>query len=158
MNDSTVCILETVTAICQHYHISALQPFFDSCHTFSSETTLNVAIFGRFKTGKSSFLNQLIGRDVLPVGVIPVTAVVTELEYGPQERAEVHFLDGRSVAVPLGSVREFITEAQNPENSKRVSSVRLIMGPSSKTASQVRNDIETLTRLQKLPAQSELPT
>jgi GTP-binding protein EngB required for normal cell division len=58
MNDSAVRILETVTSICQRYHISALQPFLHSCRTFATETTLNVAILGRFKTGKSSFLNQ----------------------------------------------------------------------------------------------------
>ena len=127
MNDSAVRVLETVTSICQRYHISALQPFLDSCRAFATETTLNVAILGRFKTGKSSFLNQLVGREVLPIGVVPVTAVVTELEYGPQERAEVRFLDGRIAVVPMESVAEFMTEAQNPENSKRVSRVQLTL-------------------------------
>lgn len=38
---------------------------------------LNVAVFGRFKAGKTSFINSLVGRSLLPVDVIPVTAVVT---------------------------------------------------------------------------------
>ena len=33
---------------------------------------------------------------LLPVGVIPVTTVVTEIQYGPEERAYVLFLDGRT--------------------------------------------------------------
>lgn len=39
-----------------------------------------------------------------------------------------------------------------------ISTVEGLMGPSINTASQIRNDIETLTQLQKLWAQSELPT
>jgi hypothetical protein len=44
----------------------------------------------------------------LPVGVIPVTTVITEIQYGPRERAEVRLLDGssREVAVDMsGSAR-----------------------------------------------------
>jgi GTP-binding protein EngB required for normal cell division len=80
---------------------------------------------GRFKAGKSSFLNHVIGRDVLPVGVIPVTSVVTEVEYSPEERAEIRFTDGHTEFAPVNRVKEFVTEAENPENVKRVSRVRL---------------------------------
>ena len=61
---------------------------------------IDVAVFGRFKAGKSSFLNSLTGRAVLPIGVVPLTAVVTRLRYGPAEKAEVRFLNGDEQAVP----------------------------------------------------------
>ena len=50
---------------------------------------LDVAVLGQFKSGKSSLLNALIGADLLPVGVLPVTAVITRVAAGPAVTARV---------------------------------------------------------------------
>ena len=94
-------VLGTIAPLCSRYQITALDEFVESCRSFAEEEVLNIAILGRFKTGKSSFLNQFLGRSVLPVGVIPVTAVVIEIQYGPQERADIRFLNGRTEVIPL---------------------------------------------------------
>lgn len=53
---------------------------------------IDVAVLGQFKAGKSSFLNSLLGRNLLPVGAIPVTTAITRLQYGERERTRVrHF-------------------------------------------------------------------
>ena len=44
---------------------------------------LNLAVLGQMKRGKSSFINALLGADILPTGVLPVTAVITQIKYGP---------------------------------------------------------------------------
>ena len=118
-------VLGTVEELCRRYEIAALDDFLESCANFAKDTTLNIAVLGRFKAGKSSFLNHLFGKPLLPVGVIPVTSVVTEIEYGPQERAEVHFAGGRVEQVPVDRVGEFISESLNPENRKQVERVRV---------------------------------
>src|ERR1700678_285548 len=41
--------------------------------------TFEVALFGRVSSGKSSLLNALLGTEILPVGVNPITAVPTRL-------------------------------------------------------------------------------
>ena len=117
--------LETVRALCGRYQISALEDFLESCQSFAQEKILNIAVLGRFKAGKSSFLNHLLGKALLPVGVIPVTTVVTEIQYGPEERAQIRFLDGRTDSVELRRISEFISESENPENQKQVAQVRL---------------------------------
>ena len=43
---------------------------------------LKIAIVGQFSSGKSSFINALLGGEILPSGVIPVTAKVCEISYG----------------------------------------------------------------------------
>src|SRR6266536_279562 len=43
---------------------------------------LEVAVVGEFKRGKSTLLNALIDAEVLPAGVLPLTAVPTVLERG----------------------------------------------------------------------------
>lgn len=118
-------ILQTVAQICHSHHITALDDFMKSCQTFADEETLNVAVFGRFKAGKSSFLNHLLGRPLLPVGAIPVTAVVTQIEYGPADRAAVEFKNGTTSQIPPEGVAAFISETENPENCKQVVRVRL---------------------------------
>jgi len=117
--------LGTVAELCKRHEISALEDFLESCRAFAQEKTLNIAVLGRFKAGKSSFLNHLLGRPLLPVGVIPVTSAVTEIQYGPHERAEIQFADGRQDQVSLERIGEFISESQNPENSKQVARVRV---------------------------------
>jgi small GTP-binding protein len=43
-----------------------------------------LVIVGEFNSGKSSFINALLGEDVLPEGVTPTTASINILRYGPQ--------------------------------------------------------------------------
>jgi GTP-binding protein EngB required for normal cell division len=118
-------VLSMVEDLCKHYEIEALNDFLESCRGFAQEKTLNIAVLGRFKAGKSSFLNQLFGRPLLPVGVIPVTASVTEIQWGSRERATIEFADGRKECVPVERIGEFISENENPENAKQVARVRV---------------------------------
>jgi len=81
---------------------------------------VNVAVVGRFKAGKSSFLNQILGREILPVDVLPATSVITQVSYGPVDRATVRYVDGRSQEIAGEELPEYATETNNPENVKHV--------------------------------------
>jgi GTP-binding protein EngB required for normal cell division len=115
--------LGVVEELCRRHGIVALDDFVESCGAFARDDTLNIAVLGRFKAGKSSFLNHLLGRPLLPVGVIPVTSVVTEIEWGAHEWAEVVFADGRREATPAERIGDYISEERNPGNSKGVARV-----------------------------------
>lgn len=51
-------------------------------------------VLGDMKRGKSTFLNALIGENLLPSDVNPCTALLTVLRYGNQKQVTVHFNDG----------------------------------------------------------------
>lgn len=55
-----------------------------------------VLLLGCFSSGKSTLLNALLGRPVLPVKVNPCTAILTEVVHGEQAGVEVRHKDGRS--------------------------------------------------------------
>ncbi|MCZ7662826.1 MAG: dynamin family protein [Thermoleophilia bacterium] len=93
--------------------------------SLSEPALLDVAVVGRFKAGKSSFLNHLIGRPVLPEDVLPATAVVTQVAYGPEDQGVVRSIDGTVQQVDLARVPEFVTEHLNPGNTKAVASVEV---------------------------------
>ena len=52
-----------------------------------------VMVLGTFKNGKSTFLNALLGEDVLPAYATPTTAVINEIKYGREKKAILSFLD-----------------------------------------------------------------
>ena len=56
-------------------------------------------VLGDMKRGKSTFLNALIGENLLPSDVNPCTALLTILRYGPEKQITVHFLDGQAPEV-----------------------------------------------------------
>lgn len=86
-----------------------------------------VACVGQFKRGKSSLLNALVGEAVLPVGVVPITAVVTVVRHGATPGARIRFHSGQWQNIDLGSLATYVSEDQNPENAKGVAAVEVFM-------------------------------
>jgi small GTP-binding protein len=86
-------------------------------------TRLRVLVVGEAKRGKSTLVNALLGRQVLPVGVTPLTAVATTVTHGTDERLDVAFTDGRTARRPLPALEEFGTERGNPGNSRGVAAI-----------------------------------
>ncbi|MCL4442091.1 MAG: dynamin family protein, partial [Firmicutes bacterium] len=85
----------------------------------------NLVVLGEFKRGKTTFLNALLGADLLPTAVVPLTSIVTLIEYGRETSAEVIFLNGDIREIILKELPAYITEEGNPGNGKKVKLVRL---------------------------------
>ncbi len=83
----------------------------------SAAQQYHIAVLGEFKRGKSTLVNALIGRPVLPAGVVPVTTVVTEVHFGDARAgALVVFEDGTDREVALEDVAGYVSEQENPAN------------------------------------------
>jgi ribosome biogenesis GTPase A len=81
-----------------------------------AEDRFNLVVLGEFKRGKSTLINALLGRAVLPTGVVPLTSVVTAIGPGDRDRLVVRYGDGRDRERPLEEVADYVTEAGNPGN------------------------------------------
>ncbi len=88
---------------------------------------LRVLVAGEAKRGKSTLINALLGRDVLPSGVTPLTAVTTTVRYGDDERAEARFLDGHDEKYPLAALGDLVTERGNRGNRRRLAGVTVYL-------------------------------
>ena len=86
-----------------------------------AEDRFTLAVLGQFKRGKSSLMNAIIGRNLLPTGVLPLTSVITVLRYGPRERLVVRRA-GWALAddVPVQQLADYVTEKGNPGNTKKI--------------------------------------
>lgn len=113
-----------IEKICRDFQIDSLSPQLIAVNgMLHADNLLDVVILGEFKAGKSSFINDLIGRDLMPVAVLPVTAVTTCVRRGLQDQAEIVLLNGQITRVSPDRISEFITEQKNPENVKHVDRV-----------------------------------
>jgi hypothetical protein len=105
----------------------------------AAEGRFHAACVGQFKRGKSTLLNALVGFDVLPAGVVPVTSVPTVLRYGDPPpsmdgsegrrslSARIQSADGVWTAIPSDSLVEFVAEERNPGNEKGVRAVEVFV-------------------------------
>ena len=94
---------------------------------------LQLAVLGQFKRGKSTFINALLGADLLPTGVIPLTAVATFIAWRPEPLVVVHFkgenraeeFDAQTPDAIRDVLFRFVAEEANPENRLGVERVEL---------------------------------
>lgn len=85
----------------------------------------NLVVVGQFKRGKTSLINALLGAEILPVAVVPLTSIVTIMTYGEALRIKVYFNDGKIAEIKPESLVEYVTEKGNPRNVKDVREVVL---------------------------------
>lgn len=52
-----------------------------------AQDTFTVAVVGQFSRGKTTLLNALLGAEYLPTGALPLTSVLTRIEYGSTPEA-----------------------------------------------------------------------
>jgi GTPase SAR1 family protein/uncharacterized protein YoxC len=86
-----------------------------------SSEHFKIMIVGEFKRGKSTFINALLGEEILPAYVIPCTAVINEVKWGAQKKAILYFRDPLPERLPktisrvaLDHIRKFKEQPVGP--------------------------------------------
>jgi len=86
-----------------------------------AEDRFNLMVVGRFSRGKSTLMNAILGGELLPTGIVPLTSVITTVRYGSRKQVVLHF-NGRGLTrdVPLAELAEYVTQQSNPGNVKNL--------------------------------------
>ncbi len=118
-----------VRAVKQLFQARGLQEVVERCQELVvqlAEDRFNLAVVGQFKRGKSTLMNAILGRDLLPTGLLPLTSAITTLCYGSTERVLLR-RKGWTLEqeVPLAQLSDFITERGNPGNEKGLIEARV---------------------------------
>lgn len=82
--------------------------------TQSIQEPMKIAIIGQFSSGKSTFLNALLGQEILPSGITPITAKICHIVYGNDYTLELHYKNGNIATKPL----YYMNEVSVAENAK----------------------------------------
>jgi GTPase Era involved in 16S rRNA processing len=91
-----------------------------------AEDRFNLAVVGRFSRGKSTLMNAILGVDRLPMGILPLTSVITSVTYASREEIQIEFEHSRiDREICMSELADYVTECGNPRNIKRVSRARI---------------------------------
>lgn len=100
------------------------------------DPSFHVFVVGEFKQGKSSLVNALLNAPVCPVDDDIATSAPTAVRYAEEASAAVLLKppeDGNDdpnaeplrEEIPIEQVAQYVTEASNPENQRRVQAVEI---------------------------------
>ncbi len=73
---------------------------------------MEVAITGQFSAGKSTFLNALLSRNILPTGITPVTSKVNFINYGEEYKLKITYYSGATEFAPIESISLFTDQRE----------------------------------------------
>jgi ribosome biogenesis GTPase A len=83
-----------------------------------SKYPMEVAIVGQFSSGKSTFLNALLSKDVLPTGITPVTSKVNYINYADEYKLKVTYKNGAEEYHVLEAISRFTDQRESVEDIK----------------------------------------
>ena len=84
-----------------------------------ADERFNLVIIGEFSRGKSTFINALLGRSILPVSANPTTNIISKIVYGEQEKYTLFYKDGKKQEI---SKEEFdLIKAQTEDKPDKFS-------------------------------------
>jgi predicted GTPase len=58
------------------------------------QDSFNIVVVGEFSRGKSTFINAMLGKKVLPAAIRPTTAMINKISYGEEHKFILHFREG----------------------------------------------------------------
>jgi len=74
---------------------------------------MEVAITGQFSSGKSTFLNALLSRNILPTGITPVTSKVNFINYGEEYKLKITYYSGAQEYASIDKISEFTDQRED---------------------------------------------
>lgn len=79
----------------------------------------SVAVIGKSNCSKSTFLNNLIGSELLPVGDLPTTAMLTKIVYGKKQRFFI-FHEGKKEEISAETLKSLTTDGNGNDSSSPI--------------------------------------
>lgn len=77
-----------------------------------------VAVVGEFNRGKTTFVNALLGKEILPADYLPTTAAINRITYGDEPNAYVVMKNGQIQSVQIAELAEYITKLTTSATEK----------------------------------------
>ena len=71
----------------------------------------HLVVLGEFNHGKSTFVNALLGSEILPTGITPTTASINHVVWSQSPTAKVMLLTGESQFLDTAQIKDWVTVA-----------------------------------------------
>ena len=70
----------------------------------------SVGIMGEFRRGKSTVINALLRKEIVPSDIVPTSATLNYIRWDTRPRAEIHFKDGASKEIGIDELSAYVTK------------------------------------------------
>jgi tetratricopeptide (TPR) repeat protein/GTP-binding protein EngB required for normal cell division len=90
------------------------------------DQALLVTVMGEFSSGKSSFVNALIGAEVAPVGATPTTGTINLVKHGREKIGRLRYQNGTIEELEWSALQKRL-EAFGPEQTRAVELCELLL-------------------------------
>lgn len=92
------------------------------------DDVFRIAVVGEFKRGKSTLINALLGREILPADVLPCSATLNRVTYGLQPSVRLVFKpDGdappREETIGIDELSDYVTKL-TPDSEQRATDIQ----------------------------------
>ena len=121
-SDKFDCLIQ----LSKNYNLSDIASELKSESDKLKNEYLYLVVIGQFKRGKSTLINALIGNDLLPTAVLPLTSIITMIKFGEQQKVKIIFEDESVLIILHHELHNYITESGNPKNEKKVKLVEIL--------------------------------
>ena len=107
------CLVKTeklLTVASDQYQVKQWIKKISSLLQSLEQRKFRVAIVGEFNRGKTSFVNALLGREVLPADYIPTTASINRITYNDTPNAYIIMRDGKRISIEISELANYVTK------------------------------------------------
>lgn len=104
-------------------HLERLIQVIDIAMRRIEADSFSIAVVGEFKRGKSTFINAILGNEILPADVLPTTATLNRVTYGAEPFVKIIFKDNEERDITVNKLISFVTKL-TPECEAVAASVK----------------------------------
>ena len=104
---------EGMAALSQVCDDLGLQEHADSLKTIRNRMknqVFSVGIMGEFRRGKSTVINALLRKKIVPSEIVPTSATLNYIRWDTQPRSVIHFKDGTEKTVGIDELSSYVTK------------------------------------------------
>lgn len=102
--------LERVGEVCAELNMQETRTALVRSGERMKKHTFSIGILGEFKRGKSTVINALLGREIMPADILPTSATMNRVTYGMEPKAQIYMRDGSRETIAVDSLVDYVTK------------------------------------------------
>lgn len=108
--------------ICKRLNLEENQKDLNKCREKLASHKFAVGVMGEFKRGKSTVINSMLEKEIMPADIMPCSATMNRVTYDLQPHVELIMQDGTVKNIPVEQLENYVTKLTS-ENESRASLV-----------------------------------
>lgn len=102
--------LRELQKVCQSLKLDESRKILKNAEERLTEHKFSVGIMGEFNHGKSTVINSLLEKEIMPADIMPCSATMNRVTYDLQPHAELQMADGSVQSVPIDQLKNYVTK------------------------------------------------